>query len=78
MKKKILALMGVGMGLVFALTGCGAPPDEFSGEASDSWFDEMGGSQGNFSYDRIVEQGFHNVSESPSSYFSLARSRISR
>ena len=82
MKKKILGGLAVFAAAAIGLSGCGAMKDGVEG----GWYAPEwsmgadmadGASGGNFQYDSIVEQGFYDTSENPSSYFSLDRNTAS-
>ncbi len=80
MNRKIFGLAALALGAMFTLCGCGA-----GGMIGDGWYDKPSGSippsddeptEGdapNYQYNSIVEQGFKDAAEEPSSYFSLDR-----
>lgn len=75
MKKKLLGSLGiVTVAAALAFAGCGYNPN-------GGWYYGPGlsydGVQGNFQYESVVEQNFHDTAETPSSYFSLDRNTAS-
>ena len=85
MKKKFLGVFAVVAATAIGLSGCGAMKDGEWGAPGDwagspEWnmgADMFDGASGNFQYESIVEQGFCDTAEEPSSYFSLDRNTAS-
>lgn len=72
MKKKLFSCLGIVAAAALAFAGCfnagGGPRyPEFTFE----------GTEGNFQYDSVIEQKFHDTLKDPSSYFSLDRNTAS-
>ena len=75
MKKRFVTILGCVVLTVALFCGCGVAPDSGKGEAvPDGSSDLTWNTDGeNYEYDSIAEQGFCDVRETPSSYFSLDR-----
>lgn len=82
MKKLITKFVMCGLAVAAALSfaACGSYSPNFSdwdGNYAPDASEEVGGYGDNFVYDSIVEQGFKDVADEPSSYFSLDRNTAS-
>ena len=75
MKKKLFGYLGVAAAAVITLAGCMNNGGGWYYQSEYDWYYD--GPTGNFQYDSIIEQGFFDTAENPSSYFSLDRNTAS-